>query len=295
MTKIERAAQVLREGGVVAFPTETVYGLGADAENVSAVRRVFTMKGRPPSHPLIVHAVDPWQWTKKPPAEALRLAERFWPGPLTMILKKSARVPDVVTGGQDTVGVRIPAHPVALALLKAFGGAVAAPSANRFGKVSPTAAAHVLHDLGDEVDFILDGGACEVGVESTIVDLSGGAPTLLRPGGVPREQIEDALGCTVICPKRSSTRAPGRLKSHYAPRAKVIVVAPDEIEKRAAKLRMNGLKVEILRTPEARGLYAQLRQADARGADAVLVSLPKETGLGLAVADRIRKASCRPD
>ena len=288
---IQRAAQVLREGGLVAFPTETVYGLGADAENVAAVRRIFAVKGRPADHPLIVHAVEPWKWTRKPSADALKLAKRFWPGPLTLILKKNSRVPGVVTGGQDTVGVRVPSHPAALALLKAFGGAVAAPSANRFGKVSPTTAAHVRQDLGADVDFVLDGGACEVGVESTIVDVSGAEPAILRHGGVTREQVEKALGRPVSCPETGGPRASGRLKSHYAPKARVVVAPAGELKTRAAAHRAAGLKVELIRMPRAKDLYARLRRADARGVDVVLVAAPPEKGLGAAVADRLRKAA----
>ncbi len=288
---IERAAAELRAGGLVAFPTETVYGLGADAENQAAVRRIFEVKGRPTNHPLIVHSTEPWKWTEKPPADALLLAARFWPGPLTLILKRSARVSDAVTGGQDKVGIRVPAHPAALAMLARFGGGVAAPSANRFGKVSPTSARHVRDDLGSDVDFILDGGECEVGLESTIVDLSGKNPAILRPGGVTREAIEDALGRPVALPEESGVRASGRLASHYAPKAKVIMANPDEIDGRAAELRARGLKVEVLPRPEARGLYAWLRAADAGGSEVVLVGVPEESGLGLAVADRLRKAS----
>lgn len=287
----ERAARVLRTGGLVAFPTETVYGLGADAENVAAVRRIFAVKGRPADHPLIVHALDPWKWTLKPSAQALKVAEKFWPGPLTLILKRGPLIPDVVTGGQDTVGIRVPAHPLALALLRSFGGAVAAPSANRFGKVSPTTAEHVRQDLGDDVDLILDGGPCEVGVESTILDLSGKVPAILRPGGVTREQLEEVLERPVSCPKTGGPRASGRLKSHYAPRARVVVAPAAELDALAAKERAAGLRVELIREPRARELYARLREADAKGADVVVVAAPPESGLGSAVADRLRKAA----
>lgn len=286
-----RAVETLRAGGLVAFPTETVYGLGADAENEEAVRGIFRVKGRPTTHPLIVHAADPWPWAVQVPAEAERLAARFWPGPLTMILKRSARAPDAVTGGQGTLGLRVPSHPLALALLRDFGGGVAAPSANRFGRVSPTTAKHVRDDLGSDVDFIVDGGPCSVGVESTIVDLSGGEPAILRPGGVTREAIEEALGRRVPVLEKTDVRAPGQLESHYAPRAEVVVTKAEEIESRAAELRKRGLKVEVLARPEARGLYAALREADGRGADVVVVGRPAEEGIGLAVADRLRKAA----
>ena len=286
-----RAVETLRAGGLVAFPTETVYGLGADASNEGAVRRIFGVKGRPTTHPLIVHAADPWPWAMESPAEAARLADRFWPGPLTMILRRSARASDAVTGGQGTVGLRVPSHPLALALLREFGGGVAAPSANRFGKVSPTTAKHVRDDLGGDVDFIVDGGPCAVGVESTIVDLSGGAPAILRPGGVTCEAIEEALGRRVPVREEGEVRAPGQLESHYAPRAEVVIATREEVESRAAELRKRGLKVEVLARPEARELYAALREADGRGADVVVVGRPAEEGIGLAVADRLRKAA----
>jgi L-threonylcarbamoyladenylate synthase len=288
---VERAVAVLRAGGLVAFPTETVYGLGADAEREESVRRIFKAKGRPTTHPLIVHAADPWAWTEPPPDAAIRLAGRFWPGPLTIILKRSGRVSDAVTGGQGTVGVRMPSHPLALAMLRRFGGGVAAPSANRFGKVSPTSAQHVRDDLGSDVDFILDGGACDVGVESTIVDLSGNEPAILRPGGVTREAIEETLGRRVPVREKSGVRSPGQLESHYAPRAEVVVAKSDDIDRRVAELRKRGLKVEVLARPEARNLYALLRDADARGADVIVVAEPSEAGIGLAVGDRLRKAS----
>jgi L-threonylcarbamoyladenylate synthase len=189
MSDIEKATGVLRAGGLVAVPTETVYGLGADAENAAAVARVFQVKGRPRSHPLIVHIGGAdllGDWAEDVPATARRLAECFWPGPLTLVLRRGRRVPLEATGGLETVAVRVPAHPVALALLTAFGGGVAAPSANRFGSVSPTTADHVRAELGDAVDFVLDGGPCQVGVESTIVDATGDTPSILRPGGVTR-------------------------------------------------------------------------------------------------------------
>ncbi|MGZ6141626.1 MAG: L-threonylcarbamoyladenylate synthase, partial [Myxococcaceae bacterium] len=193
---IAAAVAVLRRGGLVGLPTETVYGLAADAENELAVRRIFAVKGRPSTHPLIVHvahasAIE--SWVTQVPPEAYRLASAFWPGPLTLVLRRSSRASDAVTGGQETVALRVPGHPVALAVLKAFDGGVAAPSANRFGQVSPTRAEHVRADLGSDVDLVLDGGPARVGVESTIVDLSGAEPLLLRPGGVPVESVELVL------------------------------------------------------------------------------------------------------
>lgn len=292
-TLLDRAAEVLRGGGLVAFPTETVYGLGADACNERAVRRIFAVKGRPANHPLIVHTIDPWSWTEEPSSDALKLAERFWPGPLTMILKRSVIVPDSVTGGQDTVGVRVPAHPLALGLLGRFGGGIAAPSANRFGKVSPTTAQHVRDDLGGAVDLIVDGGPCDIGLESTIIDLSGDLPAILRPGGATREMIEDTLGRSLSCPTELGPRAPGRLKSHYAPRARVVVAPAEELEAQAAGFRSAGRRVEVIEKPQARDLYARLRAADARGADIILISRPLESGIGQAIADRLKKAAAR--
>jgi L-threonylcarbamoyladenylate synthase len=292
---VAHASGVLRAGGLVAFPTETVYGLGADAGNEGAVRRVFQVKGRPAGHPLIVHVAGSLTgWAAGVPDAARRLAERFWPGPLTIVLRRGPRVLPAVTGGQDTVALRVPAHPLALALLRDFGGGVAAPSANRFGRVSPTTAAHVRDDLGADVEFILDGGPCGVGVESTIVDLSGGAPSLLRPGGVPLEALEEALGTRFAAP--GAVRAPGRLESHYAPRAEVVLAEPEELDRRAGELREAGRRVVVLRLPAspeeaARALYASLRESDAAGVEIIVTSLPSESGLGRAMADRLRKAA----
>lgn len=311
---ISRAVEVLRRGGLVALPTETVYGLAADAENELAVRRIFAAKGRPSSHPLIVHLADAAAaeagWVRAVPPEARALAQAFWPGPLTLVLPRGERALDAVTGGQDTVAIRVPAHPLAHAVLRAFGGGVAAPSANRFGGVSPTTAEHVRRDLGGDVDFILDGGPCAVGVESTIVDLSSGAPALLRPGGVPREALERVLGQPVPLKEKSEVRAPGMLESHYAPRAGVVLVEPDALWSRAAALAASGRRVAALAPagsapppgvgvlpvpadPEgfARVLYATLRDADLQGYDVVVVALPPASGMGLAVRDRLTRAA----
>ena len=266
---IRRAAQVLRSGGLLAFPTETVYGLGADAENVHAVQRIFEVKGRPPTHPLIVHigASDELaRWAAEVPEAARLLAERFWPGPLTLVLPRSDRVPLDVTGGLDTVALRVPDHPLALALLRTFGGAVAAPSANRFGSVSPTTARHVHEDLGTAVDFVLDGGPCAVGVESTIVDLSTGQPVILRPGGIPREEIERTLGCALPVHAGGTVRAPGQHPSHYAPRAEVLLVAIRDLDARARRLHEEGYRVGVL-------MPAPLESAAAAG-DSRLAARP---------------------
>ncbi len=226
--EITTAVAVLRRGGLVAFPTETVYGLGADAGNEAALRHLYAVKGRPADHPVIVHLADAaalTDWAAEVPTTARALADACWPGPLTLVLRRNARVPDAVTGGRPTVGLRVPDQPVALALLRAFGGGIAAPSANRFGRVSPTTAADVRADLGTDVDCVLDGGPCRVGVESTIVDCTGPDPVIARLGGIPRETVEAVLGRPVAVADRGAIAAPGTLPAHYAPRARVHLVA----------------------------------------------------------------------
>jgi L-threonylcarbamoyladenylate synthase len=300
-TDIAEAARVLREGGLVAFPTETVYGLGADASSPAAVRKIFAAKGRPVEHPLIVHLAAGTEldgYAASVPAAARALAARFWPGPLTLILRRGPRIAPEVTGGGDTVGLRMPDHPMAQALLAAFGGAVAAPSANRFGRVSATTADHVAAELGDAVDYLLDGGACAVGVESTIVDLSGGPgslPVLLRPGGISRDQLERALGVRVADPTPSAVRAPGTLPSHYAPRARLVAVPAAEVPAAVAAATRVGT-VAVLELPAdleeaARTLYASLRDLDATGVDTIVAALPPEIGIGAAIAERLRRAA----
>jgi len=308
--EIQHATKVLRAGGLVAIPTETVYGLAADAENPAAVLKIFAAKGRPSFHPLIAHiaSVDALpQWAATVPDSAKRLAERFWPGPLTMILPRSERVPGVVTGDLPTVGLRVPAHPLAQSLLEEFGGGLAAPSANRFGRVSPTTAQHVREELGDRVDLILDGGPCQVGLESTIVDLSGERPVLLRPGAVTPEQLSAVLPNLELDPAESATHCSGRLESHYAPRASVQIVAQEELSERLAREigRVAVLSaVQPTSTAEfdwspmpadpvayARQLYSRLREIDERQIPQALVVLPAEAGIGLAIADRVRKAA----
>ncbi|GAA1567131.1 L-threonylcarbamoyladenylate synthase [Kribbella karoonensis] len=312
-SEIEKAVEVLRAGGLVAIPTETVYGLAADAEDPQAVGRIFTTKGRPPSHPLIVHIGSAEQlddWADDVPETARLLAERFWPGPLTLVLRRGRRVPLATTGGLETVAIRVPDHPVALELLTAFGGAVAAPSANRFGSVSPTTAEHVRLELGDDVDYVLDGGPCGVGVESTIVDVTGPAPTVLRPGGVTREDLEAALGRALAVPTTSTVRVPGQHPSHYAPRARVVLVAPEDLAAEAHRYAdhkvgvllppaLSGTAVDahaVVQLPDslpdyARGLFSYLRDLDHQGCDLILATLPDETGLGLAIANRLRRAA----
>lgn len=313
--ELDAAVRALRAGRLVAFPTETVYGLGADASNPDAVARVFAVKGRPTSHPLIVHVASAAAlpaWAAEVPAAATRLAARFWPGPLTLVLRRGPHTPLAVTGGHDTVALRVPAHPVALALLERFGGGLAAPSANRFGSVSPTTAQHVRDDLGHDVDVVLDGGACAVGVESTIVDLSGEAPVLLRPGGVAREDLESVLGCALSERGASAVAAPGQHPSHYAPHAQVRLVELAEVAHQVRALLAEGQRVgvwapasvpadalagAVVRTlpatldEQAHDLYEVLRAFDRDGCTTIVACLPPEHGLGLALADRLRKAA----
>ena len=290
---------MLRAGGLVGMPTETVYGLAADASNEAAVRRIFAVKGRPANHPLIVHlaGVEHLQhWAASVPASAAVLAEACWPGPLTLLVPCGGLVLDVVTGGRPTVGLRVPAHPMALELLRRFGGGVAAPSANRFGQVSPTTAEHVRDDLGDDVDYVLDGGHCPIGVESTIVDCTVEPAQILRPGGIADEEIAQLLHGGVAAPT-GPRRASGMLASHYAPRARVeIVDTRAEADERAAALRAEGVAVDVLDptadlVAAAQRLYAWLRDADARKLDVLVAVLPAAAGLGHAIRDRLTKAA----
>lgn len=292
--EIRRAVEVLRRGGLVAFPTETVYGLGADATSEPAIARLYLVKGRPLDHPVIVHVADRSgldDWGEDVSEDAVALADAFWPGPLTLVVTRRVGMgADAVAASRATIALRVPAQPVALALLRAFGGAIAAPSANRFGRVSPTTAEHVRADLGSDVDLVLDGGPCAIGVESTIVDCTGAAVRILRPGGVPREGIEAVLGQPVDIAAVSSG-APGTLPVHYAPTARVEIVDADELTARRAELTAQGAHVVVLAGVDAAHLYARLRDADASGADVVLAVLPAEDGLGAAVADRLRRAA----
>jgi L-threonylcarbamoyladenylate synthase len=317
MPGVGEGARRLAAGEAIAFPTETVYGLGADATNEAAVAKIFALKGRPADHPLIVHFADPAQlaeWALEIPEEASRLAERFWPGPLTMILRKARRVPGTVTGGQDTVGLRCPSHPVAQALLREFArvgsGAVAAPSANKFGHVSPTTAQHVRDEFGDAL-FILDGGACEVGLESTIVDLSRGSPVLLRPGGIAREELESVLGRPVASRDAGAPRASGTLDAHYAPRTALALVDPGMLD---AELAMPS-NIAVLALREAplharvtswitgpfdaarygHDLYANLRTLDSSGAKRIVVESPPRIAAWEAVNDRLMRAAAGSD
>jgi L-threonylcarbamoyladenylate synthase len=309
---IARAVELLRVGDVVAFPTETVYGLGADASNADAVRKIFKLKGRPADHPVIVHVPDAsWleKFAREIPESAHKLARAFWPGALTLVLKRDATVPDVVTGGQDTVGIRVPSHPVAQALLVAFMGGIAAPSANRYGHVSPTAAEHVGNDFGTALPLILDGGAAPVGIESTIVDLSGEEPRLLRPGGVPVAALEQVLGAPLALASHDAPRAPGRKASHYAPRAHVKLMKRREMiealgSHKGRRIAALALEVPMPRlapalqrvvpavaTKYAHELYAALRALDAAKPDVILVEQPPVSAAWTAINDRLARAA----
>ena len=318
---IDQAVDLLQQGRLVAFQTETVYGLGADASNPEAVRRIFLAKGRPLDHPLIVHipsvaSLDAWALSV--PEAAQQLAAHFWPGPLALILKKRPEVPLEVTGGQETVGLRVPDHPVALRLLQAFGGGVAAPSANRFCRISPTLAIHVQEELGDAVDMILDGGACQVGVESTIVDLSGSQPRLLRPGHITLDQIEAILQTKLlVTPQIEQTdalqsRAPGMMAIHYAPITPAQLCPHASLSAIVADLIKQGKRIGLLTShadlgneshlaaiihmPEqanayAQVLYSSLRELDSLHLDMILVEQPPQTETWRAINDRLAKAT----
>ena len=312
--EIARAVEMLRAGGIVAFPTETVYGLGGDASNPAAVAAIYALKGRPANHPVIVHlaAADRVaDWAREVPEAAHRLAAQFWPGPLTLILRRASGVLDALTGGQDTVALRVPSHPVARALLAAFGGGVAAPSANRFGRVSATTADHVRAEFGAQVGLVLDGGACAVGIESTIVDVSGAAPALLRPGGVALADLEAALGQPLALAKRDAPRAPGTLKAHYAPVTPLMLVEADVAaelirslvrqEKKVAVLSFSAMRpmlpglhwISAPAEPEgyARALYANLRELDATHSDVIVAESPPQRSEWFAVLDRLTRAA----
>ena len=320
-SQIKTAVAILQEGGVIAMPTETVYGLAADASNPDAVKRIFKIKGRPVDHPLIVHIADESQmsyWAREVPKPAKLLAKHFWPGPLTLILPRSQHVSDVVTGGQDTVGLRVPDHPVALALLRALGStaALAAPSANRYGRISPTTAEHVREELGKSVDMILDGGPCQVGLESTIVSCIDNTVTVLRPGGIPLAALEEVLQqkIAVMDSTESKIRVSGSLLSHYAPVTPLEVLPREDFWQRACTLEAQGLRVATLEwsAPDAvhskherivrttmpanavaygQLLYATLRQLDHAQFDRMIAEAPPQTTEWLAVTDRLRRAS----
>ena len=318
---IQHAVDVWKAGDLVAIPTETVYGLGADARNPSALAKIFIAKGRPSDHPLIVHVcpdADLTEWAVDIPNMAYKLIDHFWPGPLTLILKKTDSVPMEVTGGQDTVGIRCPSHPVAQLLLTAFGGGIAAPSANRFGKISPTSAEDVFEELGDRIPLIIDGGECEQGIESTIIDLTRGYPVLLRPGSISATAIEFALGQAVARPDILAPRVSGSLDQHYAPSTRLELVPPAALLDTAqAYLAMEqtlaivtwsklqealpwckdmGHKVKLLALGQSveavsHDLYHVLREADRLGVQHILFEKPANTVEWEGVADRLRRAA----
>ena len=302
------AAAILKSGGLVAFPTETVYGLGADASNPDAIARIYEAKGRPSDHPLIVHisSLDQMeQWASDIPEYAITLARDFWPGPMTLVVKRSYLAKDVVTGGQDTVGLRVPAHPIALALLQEFakvgGKGIAAPSANRFGAVSPTTAEAVEEELGPYLkpeDLIINGGPSLVGVESTIIDCTGPAPMVLRLGAITPLMIEESIGLVALEKNPSDIRVSGSLASHYSPKARVILdaiaepgdglIAPDQIPTPDGVIRLaapNSIE------QYARVLYHALRSADQKGLEIVVVLQPGGDGLAAAIRDRLQRSA----
>jgi L-threonylcarbamoyladenylate synthase len=296
---VGRAVEVIRAGGLVAVPTETVYGLAADATNRDAVARIFELKGRPPDHPLIVHiaaAEDLERWSGDPGPDARRLAATAWPGPLTVIVPRSPSLPAAVAGGRDTVGLRMPAHQMTIELLEIAGVPLAAPSANRFGAVSPTTAQHVLDDLGEVLeagrDLILDGGPCPIGIESTIVDCSTSPPQVLRVGAVPAEDVA-ALLEGELAVASGPARASGMLESHYAPRCAVRLAdsADDAFALGAGTPHSEVLDLTYDLAEYARQLYARLRDADARGVGTLIAVLPPAEGLGHAIRDRLTKAA----
>ena len=307
---LKSAALSLKNGQLVAFPTETVYGLGADASSADAVARIYEAKGRPSDHPLIVHIASMdaiAHWATDIPEYAITLARDFWPGPMTLVLKRSDLAKDFITGGQDTVGLRVPAHPIALALIKEFnaigGYGIAAPSANRFGAVSPTTAQAVEEELAeylDEQDLILDGGPCLVGVESTIIDCTGPTPMLLRLGAITPLMIEESTGLIALESNPSEIRVSGSLDSHYSPKAKVILdvvaiagdglIAPDQIPTPTGVIR---LAAPSTIEEYARVLYHALRNADQQGLDAVVVLQPGGDGLAAAIRDRLQRSASK--
>ena len=292
---VSQAVSVLNAGGLVGLPTETVYGLAARADIDDAVASVFRAKGRPTGHPLILHISDISElhrYAVDVPHAALKLAQHCWPGPLTLLLHKSKAVSHLVTGGRETVAIRIPANETSRQIIQQCGHALAAPSANLFGHVSPTTAQHVLNDLGDQVDLIIDGGECTIGVESTIVDFTTIQPQLLRPGGFPAEDLESIIGQQILMPSGES-RASGMLSSHYAPQCTVVLVDTiAQAQQALSELDHARILEHWDNSPlYAASLYTQMRQADSDGMTAIIAVLPNKSGLGLAIRDRLNKAS----
>lgn len=319
LSLIKDAADVLRTGGLVAFPTETVYGLGADALNPAAVEKVFAVKGRPSDNPLIVHIADRRQLIDlafEIPEKGEKLAKEFWPGPLTLVVKRTFLVPDIVTAGLETVAIRMPDHPIALALIEEFDGGIVGPSANRSGLPSPTSANHVMEDLSGRIEMVLNGGPTEIGIESTVVDVTVDPPVLLRPGGLYKESLEDIIGeVRLFADERLLRRSPGTRYRHYAPKARVVLIEEGDVRSLArllAEFRQEGKAVgcivhsrelsklesggffRVLPAPIdffARYLYRTFRELDAEGAEVILVEKVMEKGLGAAVMDRLQKAT----
>lgn len=317
---IEKAAKILHDGGLVAFPTETVYGLGADAMNTAAVQKIFEAKGRPADNPLIVHIASPEgvrQFASGLPPKGLRLARRFWPGPLTLVTASRSEVPRAVTAGLSTIALRVPNHPVTLALLRVFDGGIVGPSANTSGRPSPTSAEHVYDDLQGRVDLILDAGPTTIGIESTVVDVTIDPPAILRKGGLAKEEIEQEIGLVQSTESRELLRrSPGTSHRHYAPRAEVLVIAPGDRERLQSLLKREmaagksvgiiihsqnmhtaGAEAQIVLSATidlyARHLFRAVRELDKKGIDVILVEGVEEKGLGTAVMDRLRKAAER--
>jgi len=314
--EIDAAVQALRDGELVAFPTETVYGLGANAQNPAAVRKIFEAKGRPTTHPVIVHLDSPrylHRWVREVPESAVKLADRFWPGPLTIVMQRAPQVHDIVTGGQDTVAIRVPAHPMAQQLLTAFGGGIAAPSANRYGRLSPTRPEHVRDELGEAVRVVLDGGECQIGLESTIVACEGASVRLLRPGAVTAGQLRSVVGELTLGADLQSPRVPGSTASHYAPTTPLVIVPAGEIDAQAAAMSEGGRRIAVLaqrlplkshkyvtwinagRRPEAyaQDLYANLRTLDKAGCQQILVQDVPSDERWDAVRDRLMRAASK--
>jgi L-threonylcarbamoyladenylate synthase len=312
--EIDQAVDALRDGAVVAFPTETVYGLGADAQNPEAVRKVFELKGRPATHPLIVHVDHPRmleRWALNVPPAAHALAERFWPGPLTLVLRRAPAVDLAITGGQDTVAVRVPGHPVAQQLLRAFGSGIAAPSANRYGRVSPTRADHVREEFGDAVPIVLDGGDCKIGLESTIVSCVDAVPRVLRPGSITLTQLRAVVPEIADGQATRAPRVPGSDAKHYAPTTPLSVVTSGKLEEVVAQLTADHEKVAVLATRPprlankfmtwvnagrrsdvyGRDLYVNLRTLDKSGAREILVEEVPAGEAWEAVRDRLHRAA----
>ena len=308
---VAAAASVLRQGGLIGLPTETVYGLAADALNPAAIEKVFQAKGRPADHPVIVHIAnidDLSQWATDISPQALSLAQQFWPGPMTLILKRQPHVPDVITGGQDTIGVRFPAHPMAQAVIQALGHAVVAPSANRFGRISPTRALDVIEELGAQVDLVLDGGACDVGIESTIIDCQSEAIRILRYGMLSVEQVTQALSQPLTQAQQDVPRVSGALASHYAPLTPARLIPADQLNETVRQLQQQH-KLAVLayqqdnrhhcpywfampQQPQAyaQQLYQQLRAADHLQVDIILIEAVPQQAAWQAIQDRLNRA-----